>query len=45
MSVRAYLEQNVTSVVQEALLEVVRKKPPNPLQFVGNFILERANAK
>ena len=45
MSVRAYLEQNVTSVVQEALLEVVRKKPPNPLQFVGNYILERANGK
>ena len=38
ISVRAYLEQNVTSVVQEALLEVARKRPPNPLQFVGNYI-------
>ncbi len=45
ISVRAYLEQNVTAVVQEALLEVARQRPPNPLQFVGNFILERANAK
>ena len=45
ISVRAYLEQNVTSVVQEALLEVARKRPPNPLQFVGNYILERANGQ
>ena len=45
MSVRAYLEQNVTAVVQEALLEVARKRPPNPLQFVGNYILERANGQ
>lgn len=45
ISVRAYLEQNVVPVVQEALLEVARKKPPNPLQFVGNYILERANGQ
>ena len=45
ISVRAYLEQNVTAVVQEALLEVARKRPPNPLQFVGNYILERANGQ
>ena len=45
ISVRAYLEQNVASVVQEALLEVARQRPPNPLQFVGNYILERANAQ
>ena len=45
ISVRAYLEQNVTGVVQEALLEVARQRPPNPLQFVGNYILERANGK
>ena len=45
LSVRAYLEQNVTQVVQDALLEVARKRPPNPLQFVGNYILERANGQ
>ena len=45
ISVRAYLEQNVTAVVQEALLEVARQRPPNPLQFVGNYILERANGQ
>ena len=45
ISVRAYLEQNVTAVVQDALLEVARLRPPNPLQFVGNYILERANGQ
>ena len=45
ISVRAYLEQNVTSVVQEALLEVARQRPPNPLEFVGKYILDRANGQ
>ena len=45
LSTRAYLEQNVTPVVQEALLECARKRPNNPLEFVGNYILERAHGK
>ena len=27
------------------MLEVARQRPPNPLQFVGNYILERANGQ
>ena len=45
ISTRAYLEQNVTSVIQEAMLECARKRPPNPLEFVGNYILDRAHGK
>ena len=45
LSTRAYLEQNVTPVVQEALLECARKRPDNPLEFVGNYILNRAKGK
>ena len=45
ISTRAYLEQNVTPVVQEALLECARKRPDNPLEFVGNYILNRAHGK
>ena len=45
ISTRAYLEQNVTGVIQEAMLEVARKRPPNPLEFVGNYILDRAHGK
>ena len=45
LSTRAYLEQNVTPVVQEALLQCARERPPNPLEFVGNYILNRAKGK
>ena len=45
ISTRAYLEQNVTGVIQEAMLECARKRPPNPLEFVGNYILDRAHGK
>ena len=45
LSTRAYLEQNVTPVVQEALLECARKRPTNPLEFVGQYILDRAHGK
>ena len=42
VSARAYLEQNVTAVVQEGMLELVKNKPENPLEYLGNFILQRA---
>ena len=44
-STRQYLEANVTTVIQEAMLECVRNQPPNPLQFIGNYILKRANGQ
>lgn len=42
MSTRSYLEQTVASVVQEGMIELAKNRPPNPLEFLGNFILERA---
>ena len=42
ISTRAYLEETVVSVVQEGMLELARTKPDNPLEFLGNFILQRA---
>ena len=45
LSTRAYLEQNVVQVVQEALLECARKRPNNPLEFVGNYILNHPKGK
>jgi len=44
-SARSYLESTVTTVIQEALFELVRAKPSNPLEFVGNYILNRAHGK
>ena len=45
VSTRAYLEQTVTSVIQEALLELARRRPKDPLEFVGNYILDKARKK
>ena len=45
LSTRAYLEQNVTSVIQKAMLECARKRPSNPLEFIGNYILDCSHGK
>ena len=42
ISTRAYLEQNVTPIIQEAMLECAKKRPSNPLKFIGQYILNRA---
>ena len=44
-STRAYLESTVTSVVQEGMLELAKQRPENPLEFLGNFILNKAKGK
>ena len=44
-STRAYLEETVTKVIQEALLELARQRPPEPLEFVGNYILNKAKER
>ena len=45
VSTRAYLEKTVSSVIQEALLELAKQRPENPLEFVGNYILKKAKEK
>ena len=35
--------EDVTVVIQEAMLEVDRKRLP--LEFIGNYILDRAHGK
>jgi hypothetical protein len=44
-SVRAYLEETVTAAVQEGMMELVKKKPENPLEFLGNFLIEKSKKK
>jgi protein dpy-30 len=44
-STRAYLESTVTAVVQEGMLELAKTRPDNPLEFLGNFILNKAKEK
>ena len=44
-STRSYLEETVTSVIKEALYELAKRKPENPLKFIGNYILNKAHQK
>ena len=45
ITTRAYLEQYCTPVIQEAMISCAKIKPSNPLEYIGNFILERAHKK
>ena len=42
---RAYLEQYCTPIIQEAMISCAKKRPPNPLEYIGNYLLERAHGK
>ena len=46
-STRTYLDNTVTAVVQQGMLELVRQnpKPENPLKFLGEYILKEAKKK
>ncbi len=44
ISARAYLEQ-YTPIIQEAMISCAKKRPTNPLEYMGNFLLERAHGK
>ena len=39
---RAYLEQYCTPIIQEAMISCLKNKPSNPLEYIGNFILQRS---
>ncbi len=45
ISTETYLTQTVAQVLQDGFLELVRRKPDNPLEFLGNFILDKAKNK
>ena len=40
--VRPYFEVNILSYLNEALDLVDQKRPNNPLEFVGNFFIEKS---
>ena len=42
ISARAYLEQ-YTPIIQEAMISCLKNKPSNPLEYIGNFILQRSH--
>ena len=47
VSTRAFLESTVTGAIQEALLELARKRESidDPLTFVGQYLIDKAKEK
>lgn len=47
VSTRAFLEQHVTSAIQEALLDLARKRDQieDPLLYVGEYLVKKAKQK
>jgi protein dpy-30 len=42
LTTRAYLEQSVVPVVMQGMAELAKERPDNPLEFLGNYILNQA---
>lgn len=40
--VRPYLERNLVPIVQQALIELDKVRPDDPLEFLGNFLISKA---
>lgn len=39
LSVRKYLDQTVVPVLLQGLSEVAAQRPPNPIEFLGQYLL------
>ena len=42
---RAYLEQYCIPIIQEAMISCAKARPINPIEYIGNYLLERAHGK
>ena len=45
MTIRPYLESNFQEAINEGLKEVMKQRPDDPIQFLGNFLLVKSKAK
>lgn len=43
LSTRQYLEMTVVNAVMQGMAEIARERPNNPLEYLGNYLLQRAN--
>ena len=39
---RPYLEENISDVLQKALKELDEKRPDNPLEYLGKYLISYA---
>ena len=40
MPIRSYLDQSVVPVLLQALSQLVKERPSNPVEFVAHFLLK-----
>lgn len=41
-STRQYLEQTVVNVVMQGMAQLAKDRPSNPLEYLGNYLIERS---
>ena len=42
---REYLEQYCTPIIQQAMISCAKIRPKNPIEYIGNYLLQRAHGK
>jgi protein dpy-30 len=45
LPIRAYLDQTVVSTLLQGLSEMAKERPPNPTEWLGNYLLRAAQNK
>ena len=45
LPIRAYLDQTVVPVLLQGLSEMAKERPPNPIEWLGNYLLRTAQNK
>ena len=45
LPIRSYLDQTVVPVLLQGLSELAKERPPNPVEWLGNYLLRNARDK
>ena len=45
LPIRSYLDQTVVPVLLQGLSELAKERPPNPVEWLGNYLLRNAQDK
>jgi protein dpy-30 len=45
LPIRAYLDQTVVPTLLQGLSEMAKERPPNPIEWLGNYLLRSAQNK
>ena len=45
LPIRSYLDQTVVPVLLQGLSEMAKERPPNPIEWLGNYLLRSAQNK